>query len=72
MQIGIIMVGTLFPLAGTGLTLAGVSLGFHRDTAPVTAAIRSVLSTLDYAGKDTKLVAAHDAKICGGPDIWDA
>ncbi|MFN2225484.1 MAG: histidine kinase N-terminal 7TM domain-containing protein [Anaerolineae bacterium] len=43
MQIGIIMVGTLFPLAGTGLTLAGVSLGFHRDTAPVTAAIRSVL-----------------------------
>jgi polyphosphate kinase 2 len=34
------------------------------------AAIRSVLSTLDYAGKDTKLVAAHDAKICGGPELW--
>jgi PAS domain S-box-containing protein len=42
MQVGVIILGALFPLAGTVLTLAGVSLGFHRDTAPFTTAIRSL------------------------------
>ncbi len=54
----------------------------HRDVAPWTivrsddkkrarlAAIRAILSDIDYAGKGD--VAAPDAKICGGPDIWDA
>jgi PAS domain S-box-containing protein len=42
-QIVIIILGALFPLIGSMLTLAGVSLGFHRDTAPLTAAIRSLL-----------------------------
>lgn len=34
------------------------------------AAIRSVLSELDYAGRGR--IDAPDDKICGGPDIWDA
>lgn len=34
------------------------------------AAIRSVLSGVDYAGKGK--VDDPDKKICGGPDIWDA
>ncbi len=34
------------------------------------AAIRAVLSDIDYAGKGK--VADPDPKICGGPDIWDA
>ncbi|MBK1636610.1 polyphosphate kinase 2 [Rhodovulum adriaticum] len=34
------------------------------------AAIRAVLSGLDYAGKDTQVVAAPDPRICGGPEIW--
>ena len=54
----------------------------HSDHAPWTivrsddkkrarlAAIRAVLSDLDYAGKGK--VEAPDPKICGGPDIWDA
>lgn len=36
------------------------------------AAIRQVLGQIEYAGKNDKLVAAVDPKICGGPDIWDA
>ena len=36
------------------------------------AAIRHVLTTLDYARKKPKAVGKSDAKICGGPDIWDA
>ena len=36
------------------------------------AAIRAVLSGIDYAGKDPKAAAAPDAKICGGPAIWNA
>ncbi|MBS8228139.1 polyphosphate kinase 2 [Vannielia litorea] len=36
------------------------------------AAIRAVLSRLDYTGKDEKLVATPDPKICGGPEIWSA
>lgn len=54
----------------------------HNDHAPWTivrsddkrrarlAAIRAVLHDIDYVGKGD--VAAPDAKICGGPDIWDA
>ena len=34
------------------------------------AAIRAVLSDLDYVGKGK--IDAPDAKICGGPDIWNA
>ncbi|MEM7752775.1 MAG: polyphosphate kinase 2 [Pseudomonadota bacterium] len=53
----------------------------HSDHAPWTivrsddkkrarlAAIQSVLSNIDYAGKGK--VGAPDAKVCGGPDIWD-
>ncbi len=36
------------------------------------AAIRSVLSGLDYAGKSKDAAKDPDAKICGGPEIWDA
>ena len=36
------------------------------------AAIKAVLSGVDYAGKDPKVAGAPDPKICGGPDIWDA
>ena len=54
----------------------------HGDHAPWTilrsddkkrarlAAIRAVLSDIDYAGKGK--IKAPDPKICGGPDIWDA
>lgn len=35
------------------------------------AAIRTVLSALDYDEKDTKVVGAPDPKICGGPEIWE-
>ena len=34
------------------------------------AALKAVLSDIDYAGKGN--TGAADAKICGGPDIWDA
>lgn len=56
----------------------------HTDVAPWTvirsddkkrarlAAIRQVLSHLDYARKDAKSLGEVDSKICGGPDIWDA
>ena len=33
------------------------------------AAIRAVLCDIDYAGKGT--IDTPDARICGGPDIWD-
>ena len=36
------------------------------------AALTSILSRIDYAGKNAKLIGQPDAKICGGPDIWDA
>ncbi|SMX35184.1 polyphosphate kinase 2 [Actibacterium lipolyticum] len=36
------------------------------------AAIRQVLSGIDYAGKDKKVVGTPDPKICGGPELWDA
>ncbi|MEO9824946.1 MAG: polyphosphate kinase 2 [Paracoccaceae bacterium] len=54
----------------------------HSDHAPWTivrsddkkrarlAAIRSVLADIDYAGKGK--IAKPDAKICGGPDVWNA
>ena len=35
------------------------------------AAIRSVLSALDYDGKDATVVGKPDSKVAGGPDIWD-
>lgn len=56
----------------------------HTDHAPWTivrsddkrrariAAIQSVLSSFEYAGRDDKVVGAPDPKICGGPDIWHA
>ncbi len=36
------------------------------------AAIRTVLSGLDYDGKDAKALGQVDGKICGGPALWDA
>ncbi len=54
----------------------------HSDHAPWTivrsddkkrarlAAIQSVLADVDYAGKGK--IAKPDAKICGGPDVWNA
>lgn len=54
----------------------------HSDHAPWTIvrsddkrrarvnAIRSVLSQLDYAGKDAKAIGAVDTKIAGGPELW--
>jgi len=35
------------------------------------AAIRRVLSRVAYKGKDAKVVADPDPRICGGPEIWD-
>ncbi|KUJ86114.1 polyphosphate kinase [Ruegeria marisrubri] len=35
------------------------------------AAIRSVLTELDYDDKTKKAVGKPDGKICGGPEIWD-
>ncbi|WP_371168668.1 polyphosphate kinase 2 [Aliiroseovarius sp. 2305UL8-7] len=55
----------------------------HRTRAPWTivrsddkkrarlAAIRSVLQAVDYEGKDGNVAHAPDARICGGPEIWD-
>ena len=55
----------------------------HTDAAPWTvlraddkrrarlAAIRAVLSGLDYAGKDDHVACPPDPRITGGPDIWD-
>ncbi len=55
----------------------------HNKTAPWTivrsddkhrariAAIRAVLCDIDYAGKNQNIACKPDAKICGGPDIWD-
>ena len=36
------------------------------------AAIRQVLSKLDYRRKKSKAVGTPDPKVSGGPDIWDA
>lgn len=36
------------------------------------AAIRRVLSGIDYVKKDKTAVGSPDDTICGGPDIWDA
>lgn len=56
----------------------------HTDFAPWTvirsddkkrarlAAIRHVLSHIDYARKIEKSVGSADPKVIGGPDIWDA
>ncbi|SHI42277.1 polyphosphate kinase 2, PA0141 family [Palleronia salina] len=54
----------------------------HSDHAPWTviraddkrrarlAAIRSVLSRVDFAGKDPSVSSSPDPSICGGPGIW--
>lgn len=34
-------------------------------------AIRTVLGGIDYAGKDAGLTNARDAKIAGGPELWN-
>jgi polyphosphate kinase len=56
----------------------------HTDFAPWTvirsddkrrarlAAIRKVVSCIDYDRKSKTAIGAIDDKICGGPDIWDA
>jgi polyphosphate kinase 2 len=36
------------------------------------AAIRTVLSQIDYDGRDKSVVTAPDPRICGGPDLWNA
>lgn len=36
------------------------------------AALRAVLSRIDYAGKVANVACDPDGRICGGPDIWDA
>lgn len=54
----------------------------HTNTAPWTvirsndkrrarvAAIKAVLSQIDYNGKDKSLIGQPDAMICGGPELW--
>lgn len=56
----------------------------HTDVAPWTvvrsddkrrarlAAIRTVVGTASYFGRDAEAVGTPDPLICGGPDIWDA
>ncbi len=56
----------------------------HTDHAPWTvirsddkrrarlAALRRVLSSIEYARKDPKAIGQIDGKISGGPEIWDA
>ena len=34
-------------------------------------AIRTVLTALDYAGKDKRALGKVDKTVCGGPDLWD-
>ena len=36
------------------------------------AAIRRILLSVDYAGRDLKAIGALDPAICGGPDLWHA
>lgn len=35
------------------------------------AAIRHVLSRIDYARKDASAIGTQDSKICGGTDVWN-
>lgn len=54
----------------------------HRERSPWTvirsddkkrarlAALKVVLKDIDYAGKDSNVACAPDAKICGGPALW--
>ncbi len=35
------------------------------------AAIRTILSALDYDEKDADIVGSPDPEICGGPEVWD-
>ncbi|MDX1782370.1 MAG: polyphosphate kinase 2, partial [Thalassovita sp.] len=36
------------------------------------AAIRHVLSAIEYDRKDARALGTADNLICGGPEIWDA
>lgn len=36
------------------------------------AAIRHVLGSIDYAGRDDAAIGSCDRQICGGPEIWNA
>ena len=36
------------------------------------AAMRHVLSAIDYANKNANAIGGADTQICGGPEIWDA
>ena len=36
------------------------------------AAIQTLVSNIDYEGKDVSVATAPDPLICGGPEIWDA
>jgi PAS domain S-box-containing protein len=42
-QAGMMLLGTLFPILGTILTLAGVTFTAHRDTTPLTFAISNII-----------------------------
>lgn len=42
-QVGTIIAGTLIPLVGTLLTMAGVAFTFHRDTTPLTFALSNLV-----------------------------
>jgi PAS domain S-box-containing protein len=41
-QAGMVLLGTMFPILGTILTLAGVTFTAHRDTTPLTFAISNI------------------------------
>lgn len=36
------------------------------------AALKTVLRSVEYSGRDDTLLSAPDPQICGGPDIWHA
>lgn len=42
-QVALIMIGILVPLVGAGLTMAGVTLSFQRDTTPLTFAVSNLM-----------------------------
>lgn len=52
-------------------TLWTVILSDDKKRARI-AAIQSVLSAVDYAGKDQKAIGKIDGSICGGPKLLDA
>jgi len=42
-QVGTILIGVLIPMAGSLLTIMGITLTFHRDTTPLTFAIGNLV-----------------------------